>query len=78
MGTILSFNTALGKLDSALTDKSLRELYLSQVRKFYLIREITTILELEWIMKRGIALVKCILHEESYIDDQGKLIIDTV
>ena len=78
-------NADLGKLDSALTDKSLRELYFSQLNKFYLIREITSLLELEWIIKRGIVLVKCLLdfqfyeynfhvRPENYVDEDSKLL----
>ena len=77
-------NTDLGKLDSAFTDKSLRELYFSQLNKFYLLREITSLLELEWIMKRDIVLVKYLLDfqfyeynfhvlPEDYVDEDSKL-----
>ena len=54
----------IGKIDIALTEKSLRGLYFNQVSKFYLINRISSVEELEWIMKRGISLTKCNLYFE--------------
>ena len=62
-------NEDIGKIDSALTEKNLRELYIKQVRKFYLSYNIYSVDELEWIMKRGINLTVCRL-EFTY---QGKI-----
>ena len=55
-------NNDIGKIDSALTEKSLREIYLKQLNKFYLLNNIFSPAELEWIMKRGIDLTKCRLE----------------
>ena len=52
------------KLDSALTEKSLRPLYLYQASKFYLVNSILSSVELKWIIKRGIDLTVCRLHFE--------------
>ena len=52
-------NEEICKIDSALTDKSLRSLYLHQVSKFYLANRILSTFELEWILKRGIDLTIC-------------------
>lgn len=41
-------NDDICKIDSALTDKSLRELYFNQVRRFYLDRSILSSSELAW------------------------------
>ena len=57
-------NDDIGKIDSALTDKSLRELYFKEVSKFYLTNSICSFGELEWIMKRGIDLTVCRLAFE--------------
>ena len=54
----------IGKVDIALTEKSLRKLYFNQVSKFYLFHGISSVEELEWIMKRGISLTKCKLDFE--------------
>lgn len=58
-------NEEIGKIDSALTEKSLRGLYFKQVGKFYLIRSILSSAELEWILKREIDLVVCHLEFDS-------------
>ena len=50
------------KLDSALTEKDLREAYFSQLGTFYTINSISSIRELEWIMKRGVKLTVCRLQ----------------
>ena len=55
-------NEDIGEIDSALTEKSLRELYLKLVSKFYLVNSIYSTGELEWIMKRGIELTICKLE----------------
>ena len=52
-------NEDIGKIDSALTEKSLREIYLKQVSKFYLTSNIYSVGELEWIMNWGIDLTLC-------------------
>ena len=62
-------NEDIGKIDSALTDKSLKGIYIKQVSKFYLSNKIKSIDELEWIMKRGLYLIFCRL-EFAY---QGKI-----
>ena len=49
-------NRNVWKLDTALTDKSLRNLYFKRLKEFYLERSIYSSAELEWIMKRGIDL----------------------
>ena len=50
------------KLDSALTEKDLREAYFSQLGNFYTINSINSIHELEWILKRGVRLTVCRLQ----------------
>ena len=55
-------NNDIGKIDSALTEKSLRAIYLKQLNKFYLLNNIFSPAELEWIMKRAIDLTKCRLE----------------
>ena len=67
-------NDDIGKIDSALTEKSLRELYIKQVSKFYLTNNIYSVGELEWIMKRGIDLTICRL-EFGYEEKLGIFII---
>lgn len=52
-------NEDIGKIDSALNEKSLRRLYSYQASKFYLVNYILSIPELEWILKRGIDLTIC-------------------
>ena len=58
-------NDDIGKIDSALTDKSLRELYFKQVAKFYVGRSILSSAELEWILQRCIDLNVCRLEFDS-------------
>ena len=66
-------NNDICKLDSALTQKSLRETYLKRLRKFYKISSIYSIQELEWIMKRGARLAVCRLEFDYYHSlDYGK------
>ena len=60
-------NDDIGKIDLALTEKGLRGLYFNQVGKFYLFNNISSVDELEWLMKRGISLTKCGLE----IDSEG-------
>ena len=67
-------NYDIGKIDSALTEKSFRELYLKQVNKFYVSNSICSVGELEWIMKRGIDLTICRL-EFGYEEKLGIVII---
>ena len=57
------------KIDSALTEKSLREIYFKQVSKFYLVNYIKSVGELEWILRRGIDLTVCRL----IFEHEGKL-----
>ena len=64
-------NEDICKIDSALTEKSLRELYINQVSKFYSVNNIYSVGELEWIMKRGIDLTVCRLD----FDCEGKTAI---
>lgn len=64
-------NLEIGKLDSALTDRNLRELYLDQVSDFYLSNEIYTEEELEWIIIRNISLTKC--HLGFNVETTGKI-----
>ena len=52
-------NEDIGKIDSALTEKSLREIYIKQVSEFYRDNHISSPTELEWIMRRGIDLTVC-------------------
>ena len=52
-------NEDIGKLDSTLTEKSLRTLFLHQASKFYSVNSILSSFELEWIIKRGIHLTVC-------------------
>ena len=66
-------NNDICKLDSALTQKILRETYLKRLRKFYKISSIYSIQELEWIMKRGARLTVCRLEFDYYHSiDYGK------
>ena len=58
-------NEDIGKIDSALTEKSLREIYFIQVSKFYSTTNIYSVCELEWIMKREIDLTVCRLDFNS-------------
>ena len=62
-------NEDIGKLDSALTEKSLRKIYAKHLSKFYLINNIYSPSELEWIIKRGIDLTVCHLD----FDEEGKI-----
>ena len=62
-------NNDIGRIDSALTEKSLRELYIKRVSKFY--SNIYSVGELEWILKRGINLTVCRLD----FDCEGKTAI---
>ena len=55
-------NENIGQIDSALTEKCLRKLYLNQVSKFYLTNSILLEDELKWIIKRGISLTVCRLN----------------
>ena len=55
-------NDDICKIDSALTEKSLREIYFRQASKFYSINNIYSLVELELIMKRGIDLTTCRLE----------------
>lgn len=64
-------NLEIGKLDPALTDRNLRELYLDQVSDFYLSNEIYTEEELEWIIIRNISLTKC--HLGFNVETTGKI-----
>ena len=52
-------NDDIGKIDSALTEKCMREIYLNQASDFYLTNSIHLAAELDWIMKRGISLTIC-------------------
>ena len=52
------------KFDTALAEKSLREIYFKQVSNFYLSNSIYSVDELEWIIKRGIDLTVCRLEFE--------------
>ena len=52
-------NENIGRIDSALTEKSLRKLFLNQMSKFYLTNSILLEDELKWIIKRGIELSVC-------------------
>lgn len=58
------------KLDSALTDKSLRELYFNRISKFLSNRIIFSSAELAWILKRDVELTTCLL----YFDFNGNTI----
>ena len=51
----------IGKLDTALTDKSLRKMYFTRLNKFCDTYSIDSPIELEWVMKRGIDLTICYL-----------------
>ena len=62
-------NEDIGKLDSALTEKSLRKVYINRVSKFYLVNNIYSPSELEWVIKRGIDLTVCRLD----FDEEGKI-----
>lgn len=57
-------NKEIGKLDNVLTDVSLRNIYLSKVKDFYVVNKIYTRMELEWILARHISLTKCHLEFE--------------
>ena len=59
----------VGRIDSALTEKSLRAIYLKQVRKFYLVNYIKSFDDLKWILRRGIDLTVCRL----IFENKGKL-----
>ena len=63
-------NREIGKFDSALTEKSLRAIYFKKLSKFYLVNQISTVAELEWILKRGVDLTVCRLaftyHDGNY------------
>ena len=61
-------NREIGKFDSALSEKSLRVTYFKQVSKFYLVNQINTTAEIEWILKRGIDLTVCRLAFTTYHD----------
>ena len=50
------------KLDIAVTEKSLREVYFSRLDKFYTTHSIYSAHELEWILKRGVKLTVCRLE----------------
>ena len=62
-------NEDICKIDSALTERRLREIYCKQVSKFYLVTSINSVDELEWILKRGIDLTVCRL----VFDCEGKM-----
>ena len=64
-------NEDIGKIDSVLTEKNLRELYFKQASKFYLTNSIYSVVELEWIIMRGIGLTVCRLAFWS----KGELVI---
>ena len=57
-------NLEIGKLDSALTNFSLRIIFLSKVMDFYLVNKIYAKGEIEWILARHITLTKCHLEFE--------------
>ena len=57
-------NIEMGKLDSALTNFSLRKVYLSKAKDFYVVNKIYAKGELEWILARHISLTKCHLEFE--------------
>lgn len=57
-------NREIGKLDSALINFSLRKVFLSKVKDFYLVNKIYTRKELLWILSRNISLTKCHLEFE--------------
>ena len=63
-------NEEVCKVDSALTEKSLRRLYKYQASKFYLVNSVLSYVELEWILKRGIDLTICRLDFRD--GDEGK------
>ena len=71
-------NLEIGRLDSALTDRSLRILYLDQVNDFYLVNKIYSEEEFEWILLRNIALTKCHLGFDIDIDLEGNIVHLTV
>ena len=50
------------KLDIAVTEKSLREVYFSRLGTFYTTHSIYSANELEWILKRGVKLAVCRLE----------------
>ena len=52
-------NEDISKIDSAITEKSLRRLYKYHACKFYLVNCILSYVELEWVLKRGIDLTVC-------------------
>ena len=52
-------NLEIGKLDLILTDVSLRKLYFSLVNEFYLKNKVYNFKEIDWILKKNIALTKC-------------------
>ena len=52
-------NLEIGKLDSILTDVSLRKLYLGLVEEFYLNNKIYDYTELNWLLTRNVSLTKC-------------------
>ena len=60
----LCFND-ICKLDIAVTEKSLREVYFSRLGKFYTTHSIYSANELEWILKRGVKLAVCRLEFDS-------------
>ena len=47
-------NRDIGKLDSALTEISLRKMFLTKVSDFYLVNKIYSKKELDWILTRNI------------------------
>lgn len=57
-------NEDIGRIDSALTEKGLRKLYLDKVGEFYIENNILSAAELKWIMKRDISLTVCRLDFE--------------
>ena len=52
-------NVEIGKLDLIITDVSLRKLYFSFVKEFYLTNKIYDYKELDWILTKNISLTKC-------------------
>ena len=69
-------NVEIGRLDSALSDRNLRKLYLDQVSDFYLTNPIYARAELDWIILRNIPLTICRL--DFALDLEGILYINLI
>ena len=67
-------NRDIGKLDSALTEISLRKMFLTKVSDFYLVNKIYSKKELDWILTRNILWTKCHLA----FDCQGMILTLTL